>query len=49
MSLAVVIHGSRDLRLEETEVPALGPSDVEVRIAAGGICGSAPILPLATL
>ena len=40
MSLAVVIHGSRDLRLEETEVPALGPSDVEVRIAAGGICGS---------
>src|SRR3954464_11557903 len=40
MSLAVVIHAPRDLRLEETEVPALGPRDVEVRIAAGGICGS---------
>src|SRR5215210_6266445 len=40
MSLAVVIHAPRDLRLEETEVPALGPKDVEVRIAAGGICGS---------
>ena len=40
MSLAVVIHAPGDLRLEETEVPALGPKDVEVRIAAGGICGS---------
>ena len=40
MSLAVVIHAPRDLRLEESEVPALGPKDVEVRIAAGGICGS---------
>ena len=40
MSLAVVVHAPRDLRLEETEVPALGPTDVEVRVAAGGICGS---------
>jgi L-idonate 5-dehydrogenase len=40
MSLAVVIHAPRDLRLEETEVPALGPRDVEVRVGAGGICGS---------
>src|SRR5918993_805391 len=40
MSLAVVIHAPRDLRLEETEVPALGPKDVEVRIGVGGICGS---------
>src|SRR5215210_5334233 len=40
MSLAVVIHAPRDLRLEETEVPALGPRDVRVRIEAGGICGS---------
>jgi len=40
MSLAVVIHAPRDLRLEATEVPALGPKDVEVRVAAGGICGS---------
>src|SRR3954447_10945335 len=40
MSLAVVIHAPRELRLEETEVPALGPKDVEVRIRHGGICGS---------
>ena len=40
MSLAVVIHAPRDLRLEEIEVPALGPKGVEVRIGAGGICGS---------
>lgn len=40
MTLAVVIHAPRDLRLEETEVPALGPKDVELRIGAGGICGS---------
>jgi L-idonate 5-dehydrogenase len=40
MSLAVVIHAPRDLRLEEIEVPALGPKDVELRIGAGGICGS---------
>jgi L-idonate 5-dehydrogenase len=40
MSLAVVIHAPRDLRVEEVAVPALGPKDVEVRIGAGGICGS---------
>ena len=40
MSLAVVIHAPRDLRVEEVPVPELGPKDVEVRIGAGGICGS---------
>src|SRR4051812_33273163 len=40
MSLAVVIHAPRDLRVEEDAVPVLGPKDVEVRIGAGGICGS---------
>src|ERR671912_335013 len=40
MSLAVVIHAPRDLRLEEIEVPALGRKGVEVRIGVGGICGS---------
>jgi len=37
---AVVAHAARDLRIEPTGVVALGPRDVEVRIAFGGICGS---------
>ena len=37
---AVVAHAARDLRIEATKVAALGPRDVEVRIAFGGICGS---------
>ncbi|MDR6820735.1 L-idonate 5-dehydrogenase [Neorhizobium sp. 2083] len=37
---AVVIHAARDLRIEEREVEALGPGQVEVAIEAGGICGS---------
>jgi L-idonate 5-dehydrogenase len=36
----VVIHGARDLRVEEIAVAALGPRDVRIRIEAGGICGS---------
>ncbi|CAN7417331.1 L-idonate 5-dehydrogenase [Neorhizobium sp. LjRoot104] len=37
---AVVIHAAKDLRIEEWEVEALGPGQVEVAIEAGGICGS---------
>jgi L-idonate 5-dehydrogenase len=37
---AAVIHAPRDLRIEEAEIPAMGPRDVKVRIRAGGICGS---------
>ena len=37
---AVVVHAPLDLRVEEREVSALGPTDVRVRIRAGGICGS---------
>ena len=37
---AAVLHAVKDLRIEEVPVPALGPRDVEVRIEAGGICGS---------
>jgi L-idonate 5-dehydrogenase len=37
---AAVLHAAKDLRIEEVAVPALGPRDVEVRIEAGGICGS---------
>lgn len=37
---AVVIHAAKDLRIEEREVEALAPGQVEVAIEAGGICGS---------
>ena len=38
--LGVVVHGAKDLRIEEVPEQRLGPNDVRVRIAAGGICGS---------
>jgi L-idonate 5-dehydrogenase len=37
---SIVIHSAKDLRVEETEAELLGPGQVEVRIEAGGICGS---------
>ena len=37
---AVTLHAAHDLRLDDMAVPALGPGDVEVRVGAGGICGS---------
>ncbi len=37
---AAVLHAAKDLRIEEVPAAALGPRDVEVRIEAGGICGS---------
>jgi L-idonate 5-dehydrogenase len=39
---ALIIHAPHDLRLEKiaAETTALGPHDVKVRMAAGGICGS---------
>ena len=37
---AVVIHAAKDLRVEAAIVAELGPDDAEVRIEAGGICGS---------
>jgi L-idonate 5-dehydrogenase len=37
---AVVIHAPHDLRIEAQAPGPLGPQDVQVRIAAGGICGS---------
>ncbi len=36
----VIIHGAKDLRIEEVAPRQLGPRDVRVRIEAGGICGS---------
>ncbi|MCW6511610.1 L-idonate 5-dehydrogenase [Lichenifustis flavocetrariae] len=37
---AVVVHAPKDLRVEEVPEQALGPNEVRVAIAAGGICGS---------
>jgi L-idonate 5-dehydrogenase len=37
---AVIAHAARDLRIEPVDVAPLGPNDVRVRIAVGGICGS---------
>jgi L-idonate 5-dehydrogenase len=37
---AVVIHAPKDLRIEEREPAVPGPGEVEVTLAAGGICGS---------
>ncbi len=40
MSLTCRIHGAKDLRLEDDAPAELGPTDVEMRLGAGGICGS---------
>jgi L-idonate 5-dehydrogenase len=37
---AAVLYAAKDLRIEPVAPASLGPRDVEVRIEAGGICGS---------
>jgi L-idonate 5-dehydrogenase len=37
---AIVIHAPRDLRIEERKAADPGPGEVQIRLAAGGICGS---------
>ncbi len=37
---AVVIHAAGDLRVDNLDEPELGPKQVRVKVAAGGICGS---------
>jgi len=37
---ALVIHGEKDLRIEERTVGAPGPGEVQIAIATGGVCGS---------
>ncbi|MBE0580451.1 L-idonate 5-dehydrogenase [Devosia sp.] len=37
---AIVIHSARDLRIEERPEEAVGPGEVGLRLATGGICGS---------
>ena len=40
MTLTCRIHGAKDLRVEDDGPSELGPTDVEMRLGAGGICGS---------
>ncbi|HWH82253.1 MAG TPA: L-idonate 5-dehydrogenase [Burkholderiaceae bacterium] len=40
MTLTCRIHGAKDLRLEDEAPTPLGAHDVEMRLGAGGICGS---------
>lgn len=37
---SIVIHAPKDLRIQDQETPAPGPGEVQINIAAGGICGS---------
>ncbi|MEM8754853.1 MAG: L-idonate 5-dehydrogenase [Pseudomonadota bacterium] len=37
---AIVIHGPKDLRVEDRPEPSPGPGELVVKIEAGGICGS---------
>ena len=37
---AIICHSAKDLRIETTELPALGSDQVRVKVAFGGICGS---------
>ncbi|NLE45184.1 MAG: zinc-binding dehydrogenase [Chloroflexi bacterium] len=36
----VIIYGERDVRVEDVDIPKIGPRDVLVRVRASGICGS---------
>jgi len=37
---AAVLHKTLDMRIEEVDIPKIGPNDVLVRIKSVGICGS---------
>jgi len=37
---AAIFHGIRDVRLEEVEVPKIGPGEVLVRVRAALTCGT---------
>jgi L-iditol 2-dehydrogenase len=38
--LAAVYHGSKDLRVEEREIPAVGPDEMLLRVEAASICAT---------
>ena len=35
-----IIYGPRDIRVEDVDIPVIGPDDVLVEVRASGICGS---------
>ncbi|QFU08983.1 L-idonate 5-dehydrogenase (NAD(P)(+)) [Rhodobacteraceae bacterium THAF1] len=37
---SIVIHDAKDLRVEDRQAEEPGPGQVQIRLAAGGICGS---------
>lgn len=37
---SIVIHAAKDLRIEDQDEQNPGPGEVQIRLAAGGICGS---------
>ena len=37
---AIVVHGAKDLRIEERAAEAPGAGEVRLRLAVGGVCGS---------
>ena len=37
---AAVLHGPRDIRLEEVDRPSIGPDEVLLKVRACGICGT---------
>lgn len=37
---AIVIHDAKDLRIEDREIEQPGEGEVQIQIAAGGVCGS---------
>ncbi|HEY6919630.1 MAG TPA: L-idonate 5-dehydrogenase [Tabrizicola sp.] len=37
---AIVIHAAKDLRVEDRGIEAVGPGQVRLRLATGGVCGS---------
>jgi L-idonate 5-dehydrogenase len=37
---SIVIHGPKDLRIEEQQIETPGPGQVQITLATGGICGS---------
>jgi L-idonate 5-dehydrogenase len=37
---AIVAHAAKDLRVEDVSTPEVGPREIRVRVASGGICGS---------
>jgi L-iditol 2-dehydrogenase len=38
--LAVVYHGSDDLRVEEVPIPQIGPDEILLKVSAASICGT---------